>query len=681
MINPSKHNFDVEDFAWSKNHSSLRKWRLGSFKSINAAAEIDLAPLTVIVGANSAGKSSLIQSILLMAQNATSPFREATPQLRGNIELNSYLVQLGTMKETVCDFSNRKNKKFSLEFGGLWFTGDRSINHFQNRALFGTRESRREATIERGYGGVLLDWETEFVPQDNNKDSGIAVVHESQASIYIAGKKEQNVSARARRQLSGFEVTRSKYEHFSFEHSSSLSSSKDSVSQLAEASSPQGNEPYAEENDAVCFRSGLPVSGLKLVNVVEYIFQHQAPLYYDAKDRGFKYELSSVVESQLMADETLFDTLDQAADAFLEQLAEVARAILQQDQIADDVNISMLSNRVEQMPLIMPQRIPFIYLVRPGRSDLYEDRKLEADNFFELVKSKLKARFANSEWVEKEVLCSADGRRTRTPIYKNSKTASVIELWNRYLSESVLYLGPLRAAPKDTYGLGSGTVNSNIPLGESGEYLAKTLFNERTLKRYPILEKGELRPHRISLEEAVSIWYQELCITPDAEDLIEVQPPSRQGYQLNIGQRTLANVGFGVSQILPVIALCLMASPGSIVLLEQPELHLNPGMQQKLADFLLNMAKTGRQIVVETHSEYLITRLRRNAASNPDDHKYFGIIFAERDSEVGTQYRPVSVNAFGDLSEWPKGFFDQVADDLRVLMRKAAERKKNEENS
>ena len=213
MIKSSGQEREEENYAWSRSHSSLRKWRLGSFKSINEASEVDLAPLTVIVGANSAGKSSLIQSILLMAQNATSQFREVTPQLRGNIELNSYLVQLGTMKETVCDFSVRKNRKFSLEIGGLWYTGDRPITHFQNRALSGNRESRREATIEREVGGVILDWETEFVPQDNNKDSGIAVVHESLASIFINGKKEQSVTAKSRRQLPGFEVTRSKYEH------------------------------------------------------------------------------------------------------------------------------------------------------------------------------------------------------------------------------------------------------------------------------------------------------------------------------------------------------------------------------------------------------------------------------------------------------------------------------------
>ena len=663
-------------YIWRNNYPSLRSWKIGSFKSIDKPVEVELAPLTVVVGANSAGKSSLLQSILMMAQNSTSVNREVTPQLRGNLELNSYLVQLGSMKETVCDFTERKNRKFSIELGGIWFSGDRPISHFQNRGIEGSRQLRRESTIEKGHGGVMLDWDTELVPLGGEKESGIAVVSESNASITINGVIEQKVNARIRRQLAGFDVAKSKYDQFSFEHSSALGPSRE-VSKSADLKNDLADALYTEQNDAVCFRSALPISGLQLVNIVEYIFRHQAPLYYDAKDRNYSYQVNSISESDLRGDDSIFETLELAADAYLNELVAVARAILQQDQVADELSISILSNKVEQLPFISPIRIPFNYIRRPGAVDKYEDRKAESNNFLDLVKTKLNVLYGNSEWIEREVLCSPDGRRTRNPIYKNSKTASVIELWNRYLSESILYLGPLRAAPKSTYGLGSGTVNSNIPIGESGEYLAKTLFNERILRRYPVLESGELRPSRITLEEAVSSWYHELCIVPETENSIAVQDPGRQGYQLNIGKRTLANVGFGVSQILPVIAICLMAKPGDLVLLEQPELHLNPGMQQKLADFLLHMVKTGRQIIVETHSEYLITRLRRNAAMNESDHRYFGIIFAEREPETGTSYRTVNVNDHGDLSEWPKGFFDQVAEDLRVLMRRAAERRES----
>jgi predicted ATPase len=202
------------------------------------------------------------------------------------------------------------------------------------------------------------------------------------------------------------------------------------------------------------------------------------------------------------------------------------------------------------------------------------------------------------------------------------------------------------------------------------------MFTDDTPRAYPIVEQGKIKDARFTLEEAVTFWYKQLASTGE-DNCISVDAPNRQGYPLKIGKRTLANVGFGASQILPVLGLCLSASPGDLILLEQPELHLNPGMQQKLADFLLVMSKTGRQIIVETHSEYLITRLRRNAATDSEDHKYFTIIFVERDAKTGTSYRTVNVDEQGDLSEWPKGFFDHVAEDLRILMRKAAERQSN----
>ncbi|WP_162528596.1 AAA family ATPase [Mycolicibacterium sp. CBMA 361] len=81
----------------------------------------------------------------------------------------------------------------------------------------------------------------------------------------------------------------------------------------------------------------------------------------------------------------------------------------------------------------------------------------------------------------------------------------------------------------------------------------------------------------------------------------------------------LTSVGTGVSQVLPVLVMCLQAPPGSLLLIEQPELHLNPAVQQKLADFLLAIAASGRQLLVETHSDYLITRLRLRTAKDPTE--------------------------------------------------------------
>ena len=100
-------------------------------------------------------------------------------------------------------------------------------------------------------------------------------------------------------------------------------------------------------------------------------------------------------------------------------------------------------------------------------------------------------------------------------------------------------------------------------------------------------------------------------LTPvDAPELrVEARPPrdavdvlrvvrARQLVQLLPRQLELVldltSVGVGISQVVPVIVMCLLAPPGSLVLLEQPELHLHPALQQRLGDFLLACARAGR---------------------------------------------------------------------------------------
>ena len=113
------------------------------------------------------------------------------------------------------------------------------------------------------------------------------------------------------------------------------------------------------------------------------------------------------------------------------------------------------------------------------------------------------------------------------------------------------------------------------------------------------------------------------------------------------------------------------------MLLEEPELHLNPNIQQKLADFFLAMTESGRQLIVETHSEYLITRLRLRSMQKPEISNSFSFVFTEQEHEnwnpVSTKspytiYRTVRPDDKGELPEWPTGFFDQVTTDVQALL-------------
>ena len=117
----------------------------------------------------------------------------------------------------------------------------------------------------------------------------------------------------------------------------------------------------------------------------------------------------------------------------------------------------------------------------------------------------------------------------------------------------------------------------------------------------------------------VAIWLRDLGLISDfrveriADDSnlyrVSVRKTPRSPYVL------LTDVGFGVSQVLPILVLCYYVPEGSIVILEQPEIHLHPAVQAGLADVFIDAAYTrGIQVVFESHSEHLLQRLQLRIA-------------------------------------------------------------------
>lgn len=132
----------------------------------------------------------------------------------------------------------------------------------------------------------------------------------------------------------------------------------------------------------------------------------------------------------------------------------------------------------------------------------------------------------------------------------------------------------------------------------------------------------------------------------------------------------LADVGFGVSQVLPIIATLATARRGTTVLIEQPELHLHPEAQGRLADVLYSLAASRQlRLVIETHSEHILLRLQRRIAEGkmlPDDLALYFI-------DAGNVSRS-SVDKRGQLdnSAIPAGFFEEDWRDLLKLTEAAA---------
>jgi predicted ATPase len=187
------------------------------------------------------------------------------------------------------------------------------------------------------------------------------------------------------------------------------------------------------------------------------------------------------------------------------------------------------------------------------------------------------------------------------------------------------------------------------------------------------------------LKKGLSIW-SEILELPDIDPKIVEQILFKIQVELpKIDKKvTLQDVGFGISQILPVYVESLRMKKGHTLILEQPEIHLHPSMQSKLADFLLSMVVSGKNFIIETHSEYILNRLSLRIAQDQTDKlkDLISIVFIEppRDDEnlgfLGAKINDLELNRYGEIINWPVGFFDQH--DYDKMLKAAIEKRKND---
>jgi hypothetical protein len=250
------------------------------------------------------------------------------------------------------------------------------------------------------------------------------------------------------------------------------------------------------------------------------------------------------------------------------------------------------------------------------------------------------------------------------------------------LANAVRYLGPLRDEPRVTYPLGH-TISA-LPVGERGEFTAAYLLENQNVRLTFTDPRGESRSD--SLSAAVSAWCNHLGIA----ERITVTGKGKLGHQVALQiagtARDPTAVGVGASQLLPVVVLVLGAPKGSVVLLEQPELHLHPKVQSRLADFFAS-ARPDIRLVIETHSEYLLTRLRLRVAQGTLSPAEISVLFAWQTRQLNgnhgpaySDYRELSVDELGNFDIWPDDFFDSL--DLEsVELAKAVTKRVHERHS
>ena len=259
--------------------------------------------------------------------------------------------------------------------------------------------------------------------------------------------------------------------------------------------------------------------------------------------------------------------------------------------------------------------------------------------------------------------------------YQNAGFLSSLALAFEELMHGVYYLGPLRAYPYRTYGW-SGEQPQDV--GRRGDYTVAALLAAR--KRGTLISRGSGRK-RQTLEERVAQWLKDLGVIHSFE--VRQVAPNRKEYEVRVrttaqaAEVSLLDVGFGVSQVLPVLTLCYYAPKGSTIILEQPEIHLHPSVQAGLADVFVDAIKWREvQIIVESHSEHLLRRLQRRIAEEEllaEDTALYFTTFSNSESHLS----PLALDLFGNITNWPQGFFGDAMGDM-VAMSEAEMRRRQE---
>ncbi len=133
------------------------------------------------------------------------------------------------------------------------------------------------------------------------------------------------------------------------------------------------------------------------------------------------------------------------------------------------------------------------------------------------------------------------------------------------------------------------------------------------------------------------------------------------------------NVGFGITYSLPLIVAILSAEKGSIIIIENPEAHIHPSGQAKLAELMAIAAQCGIQLIVETHSDHIINGIlvatkkfeETGRGVNNENVKIY--LFERSESGHSTEVKNIEVLVGGRIQSPPKGFFDQIALDRKYL--------------
>ncbi|OME02014.1 hypothetical protein BSK54_12470 [Paenibacillus odorifer] len=613
----------------------LKSWTLKQFKSVCDRTTLELAPLTVFTGANNSGKSTIIQSMLLTAQTLQNPIKDRP------IILNGHIVRLGSFEDIV----SAKSKDISIGFD----------LHFDDPTDKSSRRVFWAGRPRKLFRDIFINFNYEFTCEGDNETTNLYPLLKQCDIKTKAGNHYEEISIKSRSDSAVLKSYNLSDEYLdSFEEALKYEVNTVNHSRRIKRNQPVNGEPVGATLEHFLPNKITLVYNIiedEIINLLNICTHPDSSFYYrindfDRFDRYVTKKFHNIIINCLR-------------EVFLKNISNYAEKRANTHQKAFDK--------------FAESSFSFDKLKRCYETFLVDDQRKYSNSILELF-DELKGSIAVTKSTEYALI--------------NSELAELtsysLELITKYFANNVKYLGPLRDEPKAIYPHAGATDSDDV--GYKGEYTAAVLeIHKQTKVNYISPEDIELNKKTIKndyLINAVLEWLQYMGVV----NKVETHDRGKLGHELKVGVSTedkwhdLTHVGVGVSQVLPILVLSLLANKNSTLIFEQPELHLHPRVQTRLADFYVSMSYLEKQCIVETHSEYLINRLRYRTVVSDEPNFSDSIMLYFVEKELGgSNYKPIRINKFGVIEEWPKGFFDENEENSAAIIKAAIAKRKKEQ--
>lgn len=629
--------------------------KLSNLKSFVETEEIELGRLTLFCGSNSSGKSSILQALLLLSQTLSAR------QTSNSVVLNGHLTRLGAYDDIRSNYSDSNTTRIKVRL------------HNDSSRLINDAPEKVELDLKFGAKKKSSGDEEVFHPPIQSLRMRILNTPDDPALeeyIELIPAKDSVTQG----------VRRYNYDY-----------------DIVDLKSKDGDSLEKEYPDHEVLGCRGPLLPRELL--VKYNYTKKLSAY--------------IVSAMCRKNIHLFSRYSSGSPLSLELPPEVFREI--NKRIDEERNILKAAlidslNRIgvslsnqkkisrQQVPALIQEEIitANFRLTNKLLPQGFLEQKIKLGEWFNFLESlEEKQERSLIEFVDKHRMAlqeiwydSVDIKEQRIEEYDLKLLSPASQQLRVEFPKSIKYLKPLRNEPSAVYPFMDQEVGTNI--GLKGEYTAAVLHanKERSIK-YPKPQLSDDQEFSwtnktASLQDACNDWLSYLGVVKKFQTIDK----GKLGYELKVNisendhPQDLTHVGVGVSQILPILVMCLLADADNILILEQPELHLHPKVQSKLCDFFIAISGFNRQCLVETHSEYMINRLRLRIAQGNQERlgEDSPIYFIEK-NEAASSIRKVEINRFGVIQDWPEEFFDQSDREVENILVAAARREFNERES